>query len=103
MELEVTLSEEAVEDLSNMGALTRNLVSQALRDELRTSEPSLLASKEQDQEVSDAQVLPIGNYRVLFRSIGPPEKPSRLVIRVVHRDELDRAKVAKSEDAEATA
>lgn len=98
-EFSVELAPAAAEDLREMGRLTRNLVAQALQDELRTAEPSLITDSESPSGAPEWKVLRIGNYRILFKSspVGQGE-PARLVARIVHQDDLDRAAVDLSED-----
>jgi hypothetical protein len=62
-EFSVDFSEEAQEALRGMGFLTRRLLRQAVRDELRTEDPSLPVFDE-----AGGKVLEIGDYRVFFRS-----------------------------------
>ncbi len=88
-EFSVEISDEAKADLDRMGRLTRRLVKQALNDELRTPEPSLVKQGVKDR---GWEVLPIGNYRILFHSVEPEEEgvPTRLVGHIVDEQEEDQ-------------
>lgn len=84
-ELPVKLTPEAELDLKRMGRFTRRLVKQALTDELRTPLPSLV-----DPKVAHRgwKVLPIGSYRVLYKSVDSDGEATRLVGHIKHKEEI---------------
>jgi hypothetical protein len=65
----VTLSKQAEDYLKGLGFPTRTILSRALRDQLL--EPSELDAQRISTLPGDRFVLPVGNFRVVFRMLEP--------------------------------
>lgn len=64
-EVPIKFDPVALKDLKGLGRFRRRLLNQALRDELRTPDPSLPVER---LPMQDWQALQIGDYRVIYRS-----------------------------------